>query len=200
MAGLIIHTVNYFQDETITSGGTFYDAHFNVFIDYNRNGLFNDPGERVFNAGTVQAAPTVTGVVSVPSTATLGVTRMRVLLVESGTGTADPCTNFTYGEVEDYTVNITSATGLVDDFSQPKSLAVYPNPAQNQVFVVLPQLPSAYIQVQLTDLSGKTVSVPVQFAPEQSEVRLEVDQLTSGMYFVRIVSGDQVFIGKFSKL
>jgi len=81
-----------------------------VWIDYNQNGVFTDPGETVYTspAGYPVVAPaTVTGSLVVPFTALPGTTRMRVRLHDTSIGAnATSCGNSTYGQVEDYTVNI----------------------------------------------------------------------------------------------
>ena len=95
----------------ITSGATFYAAQANVFIDFNQDGTFDPVTERVFTDGpTSGAAPTVSGLVAIPGTATLGTTRMRVILQEGGNTTSPPCTNYGYGETEDYTIEIVAGT------------------------------------------------------------------------------------------
>ena len=50
-----------------------------------------------------------TGTVSVPTTAIQGITRMRVVNVETTLGTSvNPCGTYTWGETEDYFVNISA--------------------------------------------------------------------------------------------
>ena len=71
-----------------------------VWIDYNGNGNFNDAGERVFS-GSGNAA--VSGSFNVPATAS-GTTRMRVSMQYNAYTNA--CGGFTWGEVEDYSVDI----------------------------------------------------------------------------------------------
>lgn len=97
----------------ITSGATFYNAHVNVFIDYNNDGGFDPLTERVYNGATSNVGPisTITGSVTIPLTASLGLVRMRVILDENGTSTSSPCGTYTYGETEDYMVNIQCASG-----------------------------------------------------------------------------------------
>ncbi len=85
-----------------------------AYIDYNQNGLFTDPGEDIVvyaaaNPSVIAYVATVP--ISIPSTATLGNTRMRIILSQgtttATTGIMNPCQVLnTYGEVEDYTVNI----------------------------------------------------------------------------------------------
>ena len=92
---------------TVTGNASVYSGDIvKVWIDYNQNGSFTDPGESVFTS-TPSAGP-YRGLITIPSTALLGFTRMRVRLYDGTFGTlnATPCGNSTYGQVEDYTVNI----------------------------------------------------------------------------------------------
>ena len=83
--------------------GTIYNEGYAVWIDFNQDGDFADTGELVFSQAPTQNTP-VTGNISIPTDALFGQTRMRVSL--KWNDIPDPCESFTYGEVEDYTVNI----------------------------------------------------------------------------------------------
>ncbi len=76
-----------------------------VWIDYNRNGIFENPGEQVL-LNNPTATPS-TGTITVPATALTGATRMRVRLDYNNTNPT-PCDPSSYGNIEDYTINITS--------------------------------------------------------------------------------------------
>ena len=92
-------------------GTSTYNSGTAIFIDWNQNGVFTDAGEMVANNGTTtQAFPyTFTGTISVPSGATLGNTRMRVINAESAAGASiTPCLSYGFGETEDYLVNVTA--------------------------------------------------------------------------------------------
>jgi hypothetical protein len=79
-----------------------------IYIDYNRNGVFTDPGENVYVAtATTSGTHTETGNFTVPASAFNGLTRMRVICNE-GLITG-PTMSVSYGEFEEYTLNITSA-------------------------------------------------------------------------------------------
>ncbi|MHC1776577.1 MAG: S8 family serine peptidase [Lentimicrobium sp.] len=91
---------------TITlSPGTYSSGNFvAVWIDYNRNNVF-DAAEKL---GTISISPTpATGTIpfTVPADAVTGLTRMRVREVWNNSS-FDACTTYSYGETEDYNVNI----------------------------------------------------------------------------------------------
>ncbi|MCX6230258.1 MAG: GEVED domain-containing protein, partial [Bacteroidetes bacterium] len=92
----------------IYSGTYAYTGYCKVFIDYNRNGTWELPYEIAWEGpydGTTIS--TMLGNVTVPYTALPGLTKMRIVLQESGsTTTVLPCGTYGYGETEDYTVNI----------------------------------------------------------------------------------------------
>jgi len=79
-----------------------------VWIDYNNNNVF-DANEVVAEFNGLSAGLTSLPF-TVPATATLGIKRMRVRLVYTSIASAiDPCSSETYGETEDYNVEIIAA-------------------------------------------------------------------------------------------
>ena len=76
------------------------------WIDYNRDGDFNDDRELIIfkNDNT-----TINAFFEVPTNVELGATRMRIAL--RGGGFAAPCYSYEEGEVEDYTVILGSTAG-----------------------------------------------------------------------------------------
>ncbi|RMB63852.1 T9SS C-terminal target domain-containing protein [Dokdonia sinensis] len=91
-------------------GGPFTDA-VSVWIDYNQDGDFDDPGEQVIeDPSSTNSLVNVAFSNPVPADALIGNTRMRVVMkFQGGTNnTAAPasCGTYNFGETEDYTVNI----------------------------------------------------------------------------------------------
>ena len=83
-----------------------YGCYVKMFIDFNRDGDFDDNLEEVFASSTT-SSNTVTGNVFVPGNAIMGLTRMRVVFREGGSSsTTAPCGTYSWGETEDYTVSI----------------------------------------------------------------------------------------------
>ena len=86
-----------------TCGGWYPSVGLNIYIDFNQNGLFTDAGELVYSV--VSATQGVnTSSITIPTTATNGTTRMRIVLVEGAV--PGPNNAYTWGETEDYCINI----------------------------------------------------------------------------------------------
>lgn len=116
---------------TPTWTATVYAEGYAVYIDYNKNGVFTDAGETVYTRAATTVTP-VSGSFTVPATALLGATRMRVKMAYNATPTSS-CGSYTYGQVEDYTVNII-ATARVEEASYNQiSFNFYPNPVKGDV-------------------------------------------------------------------
>ena len=90
--------------------GSAYSGGVTAYMDFNQNGVFTDPGEQVFVSPSTLFAVSgtlVSTVITVPATASLGTTRMRVIAEEGNVGTLE-CAPYTWGETEDYCINITA--------------------------------------------------------------------------------------------
>jgi hypothetical protein len=89
--------------------GSTYSYGTRVWIDCDHNGQF-DTYEMLhdsYNPVTYLVTATIPFNITIPSTALSGLTRMRVVIVESN-ATPTPCGTYTWGETEDYMVNITA--------------------------------------------------------------------------------------------
>jgi hypothetical protein len=98
---------------TVGSCGTYnYTSGLAIFIDLNQDGDFVDAGEKVYSNGPTSnincvPATVVTGSFTIPTTAMLGNTVMRIIDAEGYSGDAiTPCLVYYYGETEDYLINI----------------------------------------------------------------------------------------------
>ncbi|MEO5673364.1 MAG: GEVED domain-containing protein, partial [Chitinophagales bacterium] len=97
-----IHIVNGSCDQQ------FYEAMVAVYIDYNQDTSYDDPGELVYSYGPTAGLNTIPdGIITVPATATDGLTGMRIIIQEGDT-VPGSCGLYLDGETEDYVVNITS--------------------------------------------------------------------------------------------
>ena len=173
---------------------TVYPEGYAVFIDYNQNGLFTDAGETVWTKAASTTTP-VTGTFTIPATATLGSTRMRVALKYNAIPAA--CGSYTYGQVEDYTVKITlTAAGLtVEDATKYSAetlqFDLYPNPTDSRLNVSLTAENATY---EIVNYLGQEIK-----KGKLSQEGIDVSELNSGVYFIRVNSNQQSVSKKFIK-
>ncbi|SFE99279.1 GEVED domain-containing protein [Thermoflexibacter ruber] len=119
---------------TGTCFGTFSPRNMAIWVDYNQNGIF-EPSEKVANDETSNIC--FTGSFTIPLTAQSGHTRMRIRLRERAAGSVDDaCTNYGFGEVHDYTLNISGGNDNTSRVESP-----------------LTQVPTASINIGSTDVS-----------------------------------------------
>ena len=106
-------TVSQFNNPATNWGSAFA-----IFIDYNRNGNIEMPGEMVHNSTFIHNSAStacthagkVTGTISVPTNIVSGPTLCRIIALTNASTTATPITALTttgnWGEVEDYIVTL----------------------------------------------------------------------------------------------
>ena len=170
--------------------GTVYQEAYAVWIDYNKDGVFSDNGERVYAVGA-STSGSVTGTFTVPASALSGATTMRVAMRYNAVPAS--CGSFNYGEVEDYTVNIQGGATMpqlaqeIGDMDNIKVHA-YPNPMMDKLSIDLRGF-SGEVSVKLIDTRGQAIRTVLVDA-EQS-VSMNVEGLKSGLYILVVQSNDK---------
>lgn len=147
---------------TLTPGFTAspYTEYWTVYIDYNKDGYLNGPGEIVASG---YGASTKTLSFTVPSTGKTGTTRMRIQM-SYGSSYINPCATFPYGEVEDYSVYISppATFAAAETFSvnteAETDLAVIPNPVTGSNALIQYRLATGgKTTMRLIDMIGHTL-------------------------------------------
>lgn len=161
---------------------TTYNEGYAVFIDYNGDGDFTDAGETVFTKTASKTNP-VSGSITIPASALTGNTRMRVSMKYNGVPTS--CETFSYGQVEDYTLNIKPAGTVVElvGVNLENAVNVYPNPVKD----VLNIDAKGDYNYQLISTDGKIVK-----DGNQSDSAINVQNLPTGMYIMKITKGGKI--------
>ena len=105
---------------TITNGAASAGDQCGLWVDWNRDGDFSDANETIPVSGTPGPGP-YTALISPPAGQTNGQSIMRVRITRSGL--VSPCGTTAYGEVEDYTINVTDVLPLTGTKTIPGNYA-----------------------------------------------------------------------------
>jgi len=176
---------------TPTWTGTTYNEGYSVWIDYNADGDFADAGEQVWTKTASKTTP-VSGTFTIPATAALGATRLRVSMKYNAVPTS--CETFSYGEVEDYTINIQSTARPGEEEVNIESGAeVFPNPVTDRLFVRF----AAGVQVNAMHI---ITSGGATLREAKNDVDgIEVSDLHQGLYILRVDTDKGIITKKFLK-
>jgi len=156
-----------------------------VFIDWNNDDTFNmateyyaSSIENTSGTDAIQATLNIT----VPADAIIGTTRMRVtkdLWTAFEPGEFDACTNAYYGQVEDYTLNVTAPVAGVDDFNKNQFI-VYPNPVEDILTI---QSSSEIASVEVYNLAGQLIA-------NSTNGKISLGKASQGLYIIKISFAD----------
>ncbi|WP_299458482.1 GEVED domain-containing protein [uncultured Microscilla sp.] len=173
---------------TPTWTGTVYSEGYSVWIDFNRDGDFTDAGEQVFTQSATQST-SVSGTISIPASATTGATRMRVSMKYNAVPTS--CENFTYGEVEDYTVNIGGASVESVAKNLPaETVVLYPSPAKSGQNINMRSNQAGQVYTVMSALGRVVLSGKVS----DSNFQINTSKLGKGLYILRVGKSTRKFL------
>ncbi len=199
---LVIGSVNNAGQISAGFQGTVRNQRYSVYIDFNRNGSFADPGEQLINAASLNNAGTFNFNINIPTTATAGDTRMRVIM-RRNPGAVSPCITGYFGETEDYAVSLVSANRsaappLAGVAAQAaKNFSISPNPS-NGLFTIT--LPAHIDAVSYKVLNANGVAVKTGTANSTRQLKVDITLLPSGLYILQITDRKGiVFTEKISK-
>jgi len=175
---------------TIINGHSWASDQMGCWVDWNYDGDFNDPGES-FVIAYAHDVPstglgTGTGTIVVPVDARLGITTMRIRVLYSGD--ILPCGDSSYGEVEDYSINVTNPNLSIDDGSL-SNINVYPNPNVGTFTVDLRNINTTNsVNIEMYNINGQLI---YQNKAGSSLFKINTNEKT-GVYFLRMTSGNQI--------
>ncbi len=181
--------------------GDAFPESWRVWIDFNRDGDFEDADELVF--APALSSTVVTGNFTVPNTIISGATLMRISM--KWNASPEACEAFSWGEVEDYTVMLTNTlqSGEVQSRGsystlwtigapgfytyteriQQEVLQLFPNPTSGTINLLLnaPQAGNGTILV-VNHLGRKIQAYDWKLQQGNNSMQLDVSQLPNGVY------------------
>lgn len=160
-----------------------FEEYFRAWIDFNRDGDFTDPGELVLEA-TGTAAINVT--VGIPIGAVPGATRMRISMRRGQY--AEPCGDFSDGEVEDYTVILSTNGDFSTGGKRPEAgaadqLQMVPNPVTNVLGVRFSTAARGLVRAAIINSLGRQVLAETMLVQEgEHYLEMDVSSLPEGSF------------------
>ncbi len=168
--------------------GSSYTEYWHVWIDWDQNGTFDS--DELMVSGSSSSADKLSATFTVPSDALIGTTRMRVTMKYNAEATA--CETFSYGEVEDYTINVTSTSATYFATSMnsaeelgnemPTSVELYPVPANNYLTVAINN-GTKVGTISIYSATGALVKVA---DIDGAQRELDISDLPAGSYIISV--------------
>ena len=113
--------------------------------------------------------------------------------------TSSACETFSYGEVEDYTVNIgTTSTATIADFGneiteeKKYDFEMHPNPAVNSLTVSI--LDNREVSYKIYNTIGQIIK-----SDQLKEAEINVSDMVPGLYILEVNDGQKTISKKFIK-
>lgn len=150
-----------------------------IWLDFNQDGVFAE-GEEIGNtAGAgLNTAGEFNFQFTIPENLELGAYRIRVRMAWLGGDDIEPCINKSYGEAEDYGVEIIENLSVENSvFNQ---LSLYPNPVENQLSL---RAKTPIENIKVYNILGQEV---LQKFPNTLETQLKTQNLPTGLYLIKV--------------
>jgi len=179
-----------------------YTEYWHVWIDWDHSGTFDS--DELMVSGSSSSSATLSATFTVPSDAVLGATRMRVTMKYNAAATS--CETFSYGEVEDYTVNVNSASYNDYFASSPlndqtlgneesTNIMVYPNPADSYINVSI----TNGIKTGTISIYNIVGSLVKSIDIDGNEKEINVSELPAGSYLISVDDERESIVKTFIK-
>lgn len=187
-----------------------------VYADWNGNGNFADAGETILSVGNANQDNSaivlnISGTVSVPATAALANTRMRVRFYDAWNSDPGSCGQVNYSTTQDFNIFISptmspgnrstddnnfshTLNSMNDDTKEKKTeIKLYPVPAKD-VLMLSGSFPAGTV-IRISDAKGQIVSESVL-----NNKKIDISRLTAGTYFLQIIEkNNTVYHSRFIK-
>jgi serine protease len=177
-------------DATVTPAfaSSAYFEMFRIYVDFDLDGDFLDPGELVFDPGFAHDGP-ITAQFTAPYFPGWGISKMRVVMkykASNDPSFPEACNTFEYGQVEDFCVRLlqnSTPSAQTTSAEEAQVAVVSPNPFHD-FFEVKLGANMALDHYTLTDLAGRTIISGKTNASRGSVVVQGLEHLPAGMYLL----------------
>ncbi|WP_420571645.1 reprolysin-like metallopeptidase [Kordia sp.] len=178
-----------------------YRTQTKVWIDWNQNCSFDDPGEEydlgeadnVANGATANSGMMIT----VPAGAATGATTMRVSTKYTARNNIvfpTSCENGADAEVEDYRINVQNTLSTSEN--ELEGFTIWPNPTNGRFTVQFTSTSRNDVTIDVFDVRGRSVFARKYGNTANFSEELNISSVQAGLYMVRVNDGERVSIKK----
>ena len=160
-----------------------------AWIDFNRNGIFDDL-ELISMSNYTNN--TSIGSFTVPNDAVIG-QNLRIRVSNVYDNIIDPCGN-AFGEVEDYLITINNSLAIEDFNGSDKIVRVFPNPSSSEMFI---KSSRDILKIELYDLRGRKIIQ--QNNINKLETQFNIEHLSEATYILNVYTKDKIIVKKIMK-
>ncbi len=196
-----------------TPGFGFFEYHENwqIWIDFNKDGDFDDEGEAVFLAS---GNDRLEGSIGIPLDAATGRVRLRIAMKWGEL--VGPCESFSWGEVEDYTLRLQGAaiagerkeetvfhTGKPAVYTTQKrtnkiDLQLFPNPSTDYLHLEWADNQERVLDLSIYNSMGQLQNYQQLGTQEgANKARIDLTQFSEGLYLLHLRNKDRVLTKEF---
>jgi hypothetical protein len=181
---------SYTMSITPVYDGFAYSEDVHLYIDYDHDGEFEE--EELLFALEETINSTFSTSIEIPVDALVGLSRLRVVMQFQEVDGPCPGGFQEYGEVEDYCVTITQPDA-VDEIGFINNWKVQPNPFTNHIDMEFDfSVTANFLFIKLQDQTGRILQSHSleQLGVGKQNLRLDVEQLPQGLYFINIMDSE----------
>ncbi len=193
-------TYNFTIDHTLLRG-EHADAKVTLFIDYNGNGTYDIPAERVYSAVSTSSTWHKTGQITIPSGVITGQSVGMRLIINNDTAANAPsdeaCGIYTSGETEDYWVRFDKFLAIGDVTNILGAIHIFPNPTTGVTSVQYRGKSVKQAALKVTNITGQVLETLTLPALEYGQViKLNLEGYAKGIYFITLGAEGRTVTGK----
>ncbi len=172
---------------------------FSVWIDFNDDGTFQD-SERLISGEVFTAAGSLTDFdLLIPTDAALGTHILRAKAIDGSAAgdILDPCSDFDFGEVHDFTVTIVDSSLGTNDFTLDGSELTILSKDNKQYEISFNSLYNDKLTFNLYDALGRQIVFSVlEKVGDSYKYDLDMSYASSGVYIVKVGRGGSFKVGR----
>jgi plastocyanin len=107
------------------------------------------------------------------------------------------CTEHVASDGMKGTIIVNAITGIID-INRNSDAKLYPNPATSFI-TYRTSMTSSVNEIRILDITGRTVKILHKPEVSDSQIRIDIEKLNKGIYFILVKSEDGIESGKFLK-